>query len=415
MKNKYLRNEKMSIMLFICLMIVYGITYMTKNCYSAAMVLLVNDGVLTKSQTGTISAVFYLVYALFQFVGGVAADKYCPHKLISIGLIGAAVANAIISMTDNYYVMLIVWSLNAIVQFGLWPAVFKIASSSLAPAHRRGAVFYITFSSVIGTIFSYIVAAFSGDWRSNFRVSTIALIACIVLWVVSGRIFKRNMVENVPIEDAIVRDSHRSKEYSMSHIIVFSGLILLLPVTLLRSMFNIGVQTVTPTMIFESYHDVSPALASIMNLIPILIGVVGRFVIKFIYKKKTYNEALALAVMFALMLPFLAVMLQIGKLNVYLIILVISAINMISSMMSIVDTVYIASRFSKTGRVATVSGFINAMAALGIVMSNYVFLRIADNMGWNAVTVSWMCFAVAAFVISAAAIVPWKKFIEKTK
>lgn len=93
MKNKYMENEHLSLMLFMVVAVIYCLIYMTKNCFSAAMVLLVSDGVLTKTQTGNISAMFYLIYAPFQIVGGLAADRFSPYKLIAIGLLGAAISN----------------------------------------------------------------------------------------------------------------------------------------------------------------------------------------------------------------------------------------------------------------------------------------------------------------------------------
>ena len=47
----------------------YSIVYMTKNCFNAALADIVNEGILTKSQTGSITAAFYIVYAPLQIVG----------------------------------------------------------------------------------------------------------------------------------------------------------------------------------------------------------------------------------------------------------------------------------------------------------------------------------------------------------
>ena len=96
MKLKCLSDSKKSICLFLLVFISYSLIYMTKNCYSAAMADIVKDGIMTKSQTGLISACFYLVYAVFQVVGGVAADRFAPHKLVLIGYIGAGIANMLI-------------------------------------------------------------------------------------------------------------------------------------------------------------------------------------------------------------------------------------------------------------------------------------------------------------------------------
>ena len=56
------------------------------NCYNGAMAGIVEAGILTKSQTGLINSMFYLVYAPLQIVGGRAADKYSPEQLIKVVL-----------------------------------------------------------------------------------------------------------------------------------------------------------------------------------------------------------------------------------------------------------------------------------------------------------------------------------------
>lgn len=88
----HLENKKVSFMYFWIIWLMYALVYMTKNCYSAAMASIVSEGILTKSQTGLITALFYGVYGPLQIVGGIYADKYNPGKLIKIGLIGAGIA-----------------------------------------------------------------------------------------------------------------------------------------------------------------------------------------------------------------------------------------------------------------------------------------------------------------------------------
>ena len=122
--NIHLENRKESRYFFVFISIMYAVVYMTKNCYNGAMAGIVEAGVMTKSQTGLITAIFYLVYAPMQIVGGKAADKFSPEKLIKIGLLGGAFSNLIIFLNQNYYVMLAVWTFNAIIQFGLWKAFF---------------------------------------------------------------------------------------------------------------------------------------------------------------------------------------------------------------------------------------------------------------------------------------------------
>ncbi len=417
MRNRYLQNEYHSIWLFASLMVIYAIVYMTKNCYSAAMVLLVNDGVLSKSQTGVISAAFYIIYAPFQIIGGLAADKYSPQKLIAIGLIGATIANVLIVFNTNYYFMLTVWTLNGAIQFGIWPAVFKMVSSNLAPVHRHRGVFYIAMASTLGLILSYLFAAVASSWRSNFVVSATALILCTLYWIPTGRFFERNMVD----EDIIMHGVSDIPEYknnvpkragALIPLMIKSGLILILPVAMIQTLLSIGIQSLTPSMIAESYDSVSPSLASILTVIPVVMGVGGKFVMKAVFEKVKHSECSVLAAAILISLPMLLIMLFIGRISAITMVIVISLFVLTSNGAYLIINPYITVHFSKFGKAASVSGILNSMASFGIVISNLVSTAIADNMGWKAVIISWIIFALVSAVFVIIAYFPWKKFLK---
>ena len=126
MKIRTLNSRKASIIVLLSLMISYTFLCMTRNCFSSAMVFIVDEGLLTKFQTGVISALFYVAYSIMQIFGGVITDKFSPERFITVGLLGAALSNTVIYFNQNYIVMLIAWSFNAAMQFGVCPAVFKI-------------------------------------------------------------------------------------------------------------------------------------------------------------------------------------------------------------------------------------------------------------------------------------------------
>ena len=105
--NIHLENRVESRHFFWFIWLLYAVVMMTKNSFNAALTVIVAEGILTKSQTGTFSTVFYLVYAPLQIVGGLAADRHSPERLIKIGLFGAALANIVIVINQNYYVMLV--------------------------------------------------------------------------------------------------------------------------------------------------------------------------------------------------------------------------------------------------------------------------------------------------------------------
>lgn len=179
----------------------YALVYMTKNCFNGALAAIVEDGVLTKSQTGLITALFYIVYTPLQIVGGIVVDKFSPELMIKIGLVGGAVANAVIFFNHNYYVMLIAWTLNAVVQFALWPATYKIISSQLCRSDRTYMIFLITLATSLGLVFSYAVAAILPSWEYNFVFSAIVLLVlAIVLHAYDRRLNKFMKPDYEPIK-----------------------------------------------------------------------------------------------------------------------------------------------------------------------------------------------------------------------
>ena len=156
---------------------------MTKNCFSAAMASIVEADVMSKSDTGLIASMFYVFYAPFQIVGGIYVDRYSPYKLILIGMIGAGILNLLIYFIEGYVAMLIIWSLNGIVQFGVWPGIFKIVTTELMPEHRSSGLTYIHMSYTAGLAVSYLSAAFISDWKNNFLFSAVILFILAVVFL----------------------------------------------------------------------------------------------------------------------------------------------------------------------------------------------------------------------------------------
>lgn len=414
MKRKYLVDKRLSIILFAVVFLSYSLVYMTKNCYSAAMAAIVAEGVMTKSQTGLINVAFYLVYAPFQIIGGLAADKYPPHKLIAIGTLGAGVANLLIYFTQSYVAMIIIWSLNAVVQFGIWPSIFKIVSTELAPSHSITAIFYICLSSMFGLLFSYILAVFISDWRNNFLVSSIVLFCVtVILYFTYTGIKKRMITEDIAPQKAPKLKEQGTEKGEFMGILTKSGVPIIFAAYVIQSMLSNGIKAVAPVMLMESYESVSPALANGLNIILVLAGALGVFVAGI----SVFRRVSPLTVIFGfavLCLPLLFFVNGVGKINIA------GAVTSMAVIMLFLSTSssYI-SQISKTfgpyGCVGTISGLFNCMASLGIVLSNFLFTKFSENYGWDFTTRFWIYIALAETVLCLVANPIWKKFVKKIK
>lgn len=408
MKIKCLKDPKKSFFLFLLLFVTYSLIYTTKNCYSAAMASIVDAGVMTTSQTGLIAACFYLVYAPFQIIGGIAADKIAPEKLLFWGMIGAGICNLLIFFIQDYVFMIIIWSLNAICQFGVWPATFKMVSTQLAEEHREKGVFYINFTSTVGLLVSYLTAIFISEWTVNFIFSAIMLFALAVFFIGGYRHISRGMIiESIELKNDI-QTADKLEVKRVISLILKSGVPLMLIVCMTQGMLNLGLKSLAPVMLMESYENVSPAIANALNLILIAAAPVGFFISRMPILKK-FSEPFAIAIPFMVALPLLFLLTFIGNINLAVVVISLAVLMVTMSSTSIFFS-YISKEFVRYGCVATLSGLFNCMSALGIVLANYVFAKIAESSSWEFTAKCWLFLTAFALLLSLIVTPVWKKF-----
>lgn len=412
MTSRYFENKRLSILLIAVLFLTYSFVFMTKNCFSSAMVFIVDEGLLTKSQTGAITAVFYIIYAVLQPLGGIFADRWHPEKFITIGLIGAAIANLIIYFNQNYFVMMTVWALNAILQFAIWPSIFKLMTTMPKKSHRAKATYLITFPNVVGMSLSYILAGFVYRWQNIFLISGAVLMINAFLWMIFDFSKDKYIVEE-NIDTIADKCALKKEEFNLTKAIFRTGLVYLLFVGLIGTVFNIGVKTLLPVIINEAYQEISPSFASLLNIVALASGTLGLLLAPVWFPKCFRDEASALAGLMITSLPFVVIMLLVGKVNYWIIVAALSLLVMNMSSVGFFTGTYIAVRFAKWEKSATVTSLFNSLASVGMIVPNLLFTRVADNYGWIVTIKLWIVIALAGVVLSIMAIPGWKKFLKE--
>lgn len=409
---KVLDRKDLSLMLFLLLFVLYTVVYMTKCMFSSAMATVVEAGIMTKSQTGAINAAFWLVYAPFQIVGGLAADKYSPSKLIIIGLVGAIVSNMIIYSTESYEIIMAAWIFNAIIQFGLWPSIFKIITLQIIPEVRKTAIFWILFATSVGQATSMFVASFVGNWKQNFIVSIISLFTMLILWLIIYGLMQKHMVkvvEKKKTEKTLCLQTNKMRWQEMFG----TGVFLIMVAGFLRNAVDNGIKMVTPVMLMESYVDLPASIATRLSTILIVFSLIGTFFMKFVQKKISRNEAKAVSIMLTFSMPLLAASCFVGKIHYMLMLAILSLIIVFVHGAAPLTGSFAAARFSNYGRSATVSGLLNAGSSLGNVIASFVFLKISEVLTWG--TVMFICgiLILMSILFCLAIMRAWTRFIEQ--
>lgn len=111
-KFKKIENHQMTCLLFWLCWFAYFTSYIGRLNYSSAMTAMIQEAVLTKSQAGFISMVYFFAYGIGQLCNGILGDRIHPGKMIFTGLWIAALANLCMGVTENYYLMTMIWGIN---------------------------------------------------------------------------------------------------------------------------------------------------------------------------------------------------------------------------------------------------------------------------------------------------------------
>lgn len=406
--NIHLEDRAQSRSFFWFIWLLYAVVYMTKNCYNGAMASIVAEGTLTKSQTGLITSMFYLVYTPLQVVGGMVSDRFSPERMIKIGLLVAAIANTVIFFNQSYYVMLGAWMFNAAAQFGIWPSVFKIISAQLVRSERKKMVYLISFSTYGGLILSYIIAAMVEKWQYNFAISAISLLVLALALQLFERKLKPFWKWDAPQSVAAVDADTELWKIPTMKIFRKSAFFFVVVGVIFTILVSQGRSILVPVMFVENYASVTPQTGNLLNILTIIASMVGTLIAgKFLSNVK--NEVTATAVVCGIMIPFLAVCRFVGALPIPAL---MASLCMIAGLESVTTTLrnYYNVQFVKYGKSGTAAGICNAGAAFAFMVSAYFMPKVVEVFGWTVLLTLWPILILISIVLYAFAIRPYRKF-----
>lgn len=407
----HLENKRMSRLFFVFIWVAYALVYMTKSCFSGALSSIVAEGALTMTEASLINAAFYAAYTPLQILGGIFADKYSPEKLILIGLLGSAVSNAVIFFNQNFWVMLISWVFNAMIQFALWPAIYKIISSQLVRSDRAQMVFFISFANSGGLLIAYAISAIVPKWTYSFAISVIVLIILSAALVLLCKRYSPILVKDKPTNAA--KGEAPTQIAKTGKLFLMSGCYALMLAVLLRAMVENGTKTLSATMLFQSYASISPSIGNLLNTLIILAGVIGTILIHlFVFPKLIKNELIAFLVCLALAAPFAIVLRFVGDLPIGI---VVASLAMIAMLLS-PTTLFVQHfnmRFIKYGKNGTAAGVLNAATSLGFTLQFCVFGPVSEHLGWPIVTTLWILMILISAVSILLALRPFCRFVKQ--
>lgn len=400
-------QHKKSVYLIIVLWIVYMCIMFARANYTASVAYIVGRGIFSKSESGFIASSFYVFYSIGQIVGGRLVDKFMPKRMITLGLVGAAVTSMMLCFSTNYTYVLVVWTLNGCMQFGVWPGISRMIAKDIIPQYKEKACFYLSYAAPMGNLISYFLATFlleTYGWSAMFAVSSIILFATLIFW---KQMEKHASNERFP-KHTKVEIKGRVKVYvPFSKVFLSSGLAFMLVPSFCRCLLLFGMTSWAPTMLMESYQ-IPSGIASLQTLILLAIQIIGLIVLAPLMKKISNPIIGHLVLASACVIP-LCVLCSVGKIPMALAFVMLALALIFANSMFVFMTEY-SILFEPLGQTGLVSGIINAIASVGVVFANGLFGILSERFGWNTVVNVWVIFAIITILFAVVAYFYNKRF-----
>ena len=131
---------------------------------------------------GWISFSMLIGYAVGQLINGNLSDRIDPKKLMMTGGLLSVLTNVLISFSNDFWIILVLWCCNGYFQAMAWAPGSRIISNWW-PSSKRGLAFgFFTMSAASSSIVTYFISILlvGESWRYLFRIPVLFLVVAIV-------------------------------------------------------------------------------------------------------------------------------------------------------------------------------------------------------------------------------------------
>ena len=407
-------------LLFFACWLVYTCSYIARGNFSFARSLMIEGAVIGAGLAGTISAVYFICYAVGQLVNGALADRLSPFLMVSLGLGVVAASNVAMALSSSGVVFCIMWGLNGLGQSMLWSPVFFIISNALNDKVRFFAVTAISLCVPAGKTASGLLSGLAlrgARWENVFYMGSMVVAAVSVLWIAVYLSVHREII--IDRGEREVKEYPKSEERKTSlratlSVLLSGGVLILVPSLLVYGLFYNGVVEIIPSILFTEY-GLSPSAAAVLDAVIPIVGVSGVFFSNFVYLKLfKRNEVKGAAFcMMACVVPVLMMLITsvcggdgfwLGRYaDACIFVVSYSVIYVLQLAFGHLVISLMAMRYSKFSLAATVSGFTNAVNYGGSAIATYGMSYAVEGLPLWGIALIWLgCLGVAGISLALA-------------
>jgi len=394
---KILSTKQRNLLLIIVCTIVYSCSYLLKLGYNANIICFEKEFGIQHAETGLVTTFFFVAYGIGQVVNGFLVRKYPLKYIVPGALLVSCVFNVLLGTTNTFVPVKYYWLVNGAILSILWPSVIRMVGENVDPEYKNKSIFFLGLTTAIGTLATYgLSALFTAV--NHYRIIYFVAVGLAVIFSLLWFFTYDKMKKEIPNEPVVQESKYPKKERNKYHVLVFIGIIALYCIA--TALAKEGLQTWLPAILIDKYHYDESVSILITVLLPLTQMFGASLAIQTNKKIKNY---ILLCSVFSLV-PALFVGLDLAiKLNVPVFTIIMFALScLILSAAANVTTSMIPIRWEDPKKSGFYAGLFNGFCFVGSAISSFGLGAVADNYGWDLVSIILICCLCAVSIVGLA-------------
>ena len=370
--------------------IAYLAVYIARNILSAVTPQMIEAG-YTEEYIGRISSLYFVFYAVGQLINGAIGDRIKAKWMIGCGLLGAGVANFVFARVTMYPTgVMLAYAITGFCLSMIYGPMTKTVAENTEPLYATRCSLGYTFASFFGSPSAGLLATFL-VWQSVFTVSSAVLATMALLVFIFFTMFERNGTICYGQFKAEKKGKQALQVLFQRQIVKFAC------IAVLTGIIRTSVVFWLPTYLAQRLGFTSQESTSIFTIATFIISFTS-FISIFIYERLGRDMHKTVLIMFASSSVFflLTYIVQLPILNIIFIVIAIMSACGASTMLY---SRYCPS-LRDTGRVSSVTGFLDFTSYMSAAIGNTVFASLVSFLGWSNLVLIWCVLMVIGVIIA---------------
>ena len=358
----------------------YLAVYVARNILGSVSPQMIEDGIFTEAQIGTLSSVYFISYAIGQLINGIIGDKVKAKYMISIGLVLAGITNALFALfAGQQPASTVTYAVTGFALAMIYAPMTKVVAENTDPKYTHRCSLGYTLASFLGSPAAGLLAA-AMVWNMVFGSSSALLILMgTVFFITFSSMERKGLIEYGKY------DKPAQAGGSIS-LLIRHRIIRFTCVAMLTGVVRTTVVFWLPTFISQ-YLGFSPKQSALIYTVSTLIISSAAFIAIFTYERlgrKLFSalllffscSACSFLLVYLIDLPFLCI--------AFMVLGIISA-NCASTMLW---SIYCPS-LRETGKVSGATGFLDFSSYMAAAASSSLFSNAVADIGWGPLILVW--------------------------